>query len=471
VRTDTRGNALRQAVFVHVAAPGEPTSYTWSFSQALTAVGTIAAYSGVDTANPINAHNGQATASSTTITAPSVTTNVANAELVAFFGITGKTGLTPPSGMTEQREVSTPNGVGTKVTGALADALRLPSGATGSRVATAVDAGANIGQLVALRPSNGPPPPNSQPTASPANVTTAQNTAVAITLSGTDVETCQLTFAIVSGPSHGTLGSIANQSCVAGSPNADTALVTYTPTTGYSGPDSFTYRVSDGDLFSTSATATITVNPPPPAQITLRSSAGGANTSTASLILPKPAGTVTGDVLLAAVTVRGTPTITPPSGWTVVRTDTRGTALRQAVFMRVAAAGEPTSYTWTFSQAATAVGTIGAYTGVDTANPLNGNSGQTTASSATITAPSITTTVANTRLVAFFGITGKTTIGPPSGMLERQDLTSPPSTPDKMTAELADVLRAAVGATGSRVATAAKSGGNIGQLVALRPAL
>ncbi len=142
VRTDTRGNALRQAVFVHVAAPGEPTSYTWTFSQALTAVGTIAAYSGVDTANPINAHNGQATASSTTITAPSVTTNVANAELVAFFGITGKTGLTPPSGMTEQREVSTPNGAGTKVTGALADELRLPSGATGSRLATIAAAAA-----------------------------------------------------------------------------------------------------------------------------------------------------------------------------------------------------------------------------------------------------------------------------------------------------------------------------------------
>ena len=127
----------------------------WTFSQAQTAVGTIAAYSGVDTSHPIDADNGQTTASSTTITAPSVTTTMANTQLVAFFGIAGKTAISTPSGMIEHREVFTPNGAGQKVTGALDDELRLPVGGTGARLSTAGASGSNIGQLVALRPTLG----------------------------------------------------------------------------------------------------------------------------------------------------------------------------------------------------------------------------------------------------------------------------------------------------------------------------
>ena len=52
--------------------------------------------------------------------------------------------------MTEQREIATAKG-SNKLTAALADELRPPTGPTGSRVVTAVDSGANIGQLVALR--------------------------------------------------------------------------------------------------------------------------------------------------------------------------------------------------------------------------------------------------------------------------------------------------------------------------------
>jgi hypothetical protein len=55
-------------------------------------------------------------------------------------------------------------------------------------------------------------------------------------------------------------------------------------------------------------------------------------------------------------------------------------------------------------------------------------------------------------------------------MTELQDLASPAGTQNKLTEELAHAQRAAIGATGSRLATAAKSGGNIGQLIALRPA-
>ena len=72
-----------------------------------------------------------------------------------------------------------------------------------------------------------------------------------ITITGADVETCDLTFTIVCQPAHGKLGNTSNKLCVTLlPPYSDGASVSYTPAAGYSGPDSFTYRTSDGQLTS-----------------------------------------------------------------------------------------------------------------------------------------------------------------------------------------------------------------------------
>ena len=90
--------------------------------------------------------------------------------------------------------------------------------------------------------------PNRAPVASDVSVTTPEDTAAAVTLDGTDPDGDALTYTVTSSPAHGTLSGTA--------PN-----LTYTPAGDYSGPDSFTYTVSDGTLTSAPATVSITVTP------------------------------------------------------------------------------------------------------------------------------------------------------------------------------------------------------------------
>ena len=88
----------------------------------------------------------------------------------------------------------------------------------------------------------------SPPTASNGSVTTNENTAASGTLSATG--TAPLTYAIVANPSHGTV-SITN---------ASTGAFTYTPTSGYTGSDSFTFDASNSGGASNVATESVTVN-------------------------------------------------------------------------------------------------------------------------------------------------------------------------------------------------------------------
>ena len=74
--------------------------------------------------------------------------------------------------------------------------------------------------------------PNVPPVAASQSATTAEDTAVQISLDGTDVDTCELTFAIGTPPTNGMLSAISNVACASGLPNTDTASVVYTPNAG-----------------------------------------------------------------------------------------------------------------------------------------------------------------------------------------------------------------------------------------------
>lgn len=87
---------------------------------------------------------------------------------------------------------------------------------------------------------------NHAPVAQNQSVSMDEGTAKAVTLSATDSDGDTLTYLVVSQPAHGTLSGAA--------PN-----VTYSPETGYRGPDSFTFKANDGKVDSNTATISITV--------------------------------------------------------------------------------------------------------------------------------------------------------------------------------------------------------------------
>lgn len=133
---------------------------------------------------------------------------------------------------------------------------------TGDRVAELGSywAHGRINAASAVSGCGAPPPANTAPVANNVVTTTSEDTAVVVTLSGSDVETCDLAFSIVTGPGSGSLGAINNNPCAAGSPNTDSATVTYTPPANFSGLVSFTYKANDGTADSNTATVSITVN-------------------------------------------------------------------------------------------------------------------------------------------------------------------------------------------------------------------
>ena len=90
---------------------------------------------------------------------------------------------------------------------------------------------------------------NTPPVASVQDVSVEQNSLnKIITLAGTDINGDNLTYAIVSSPTNGTL-------------SGTTPNLTYTPNSNYNGSDSFTFKANDGTDDSLVSTVSITVNP------------------------------------------------------------------------------------------------------------------------------------------------------------------------------------------------------------------
>ncbi|MGB2863516.1 MAG: Ig-like domain-containing protein [Sedimentisphaerales bacterium] len=90
--------------------------------------------------------------------------------------------------------------------------------------------------------------PNHVPMADLQSVTTAEDTATVINLTGSDPDGDTVVYSVVTVPSHGSLSGTA--------PN-----LTYSPNKNFSGPDSFTFKVNDGTADSALTTVAVTITP------------------------------------------------------------------------------------------------------------------------------------------------------------------------------------------------------------------
>jgi hypothetical protein len=216
--------------------------------------------------------------------------------------------------------------------------------------------------------------------------------------------------------------------------------------------------------------------PPPPATPAVRASTSGSVNTATSLSLNKPAGTAQGDLLVATVSHQGGSlrSVTPPSGWTAVpNTDfSNSTNVRIHAYYRLAGASEPSSYTFTLTggsgQAMT--GGILDITGANTGTPINASGGQSngSATSKSVPAPSITTTVNNALLIYAGAAQVSATWGPPGLMTTQWQGSTSGSY--NVSNESAIQALASSGATGTRSALLSTSGKSVADMIAIAPA-
>jgi hypothetical protein len=297
-----------------------------------------------------------------------------------------------------------------------------------------------------------------QPPAAPTGLTAAGSTSTEVVLDWNDSPESEVT------------GYHVYRSASPSGPYAkltSTALTTSAYADASAPPGTSYYRVTAVSARHESAAAALTVA----GRIVLRSTSTATARNASSITLARPAGVTAGDVLIASVGATKSGNVTAPTGWTVVRSDANGTAMRQAVFSRVATASEPSSYTFGLPSGSSAAAAMASYRGVDPTTPIDAHGGQVNASSGQITAPAVTTTGPNRLLIGFFGVVSSATNGitPPDQMVERADVTQGQGK-DKIVLEAADQVLFIQGPTGTRTATVGSAGANVGQLVSLRPA-
>ncbi|MDQ3540403.1 MAG: hypothetical protein M3440_06915, partial [Chloroflexota bacterium] len=146
---------------------------------------------------------------------------------------------------------------------------------------------------------------------------------------------------------------------------------------------------------------------------------GGATT----LDLTFAAAPTSGNLMVAAISVRGGSgvTITPPTGWTLLRRIDQGTTLSLAIYTRLNQAGAVSVYSWTFSAAQKASGGIREIAGQRETSPVAIENGGVNASATTHTTVAVTVPTGPHLLSASFGTATGTTGTEAAGWTEGYD--------------------------------------------------
>lgn len=164
-----------------------------------------------------------------------------------------------------------------------------------------------------------------------------------------------------------------------------------------------------------SASPAYGIGTPAAGQIVVRGARASANETADRLTLTPPSSTTAGDVLVAAIDVRGRPVVTAPAGWHQVLATDNGDTMRKVVFWRVAGAAEPRQHEFRFSRAQAAAGTIVALAGVATDVPTQWASSAAAPARALVT-PAVARPAEGSLALALFGTATSTSVLPGAGL-------------------------------------------------------
>jgi len=158
-------------------------------------------------------------------------------------------------------------------------------------------------------------------------------------------------------------------------------------------------------------------------------------------------------------------TMTPPSGWTLIRRTDNGTSHSLFSYYRVAGGSEFSSWSWTWTGGSSGgEGLIDDYTGVSNSSPIDTSGGQANASSTNVTAPSITVGASSGMVVGLWAIAFKNSPTIASGFTARATLVT--DTGDACGISSGEEVFAA-GATGTQTGTSGTAAVNEAQLISL----
>lgn len=214
---------------------------------------------------------------------------------------------------------------------------------------------------------------------------------------------------------------------------SDTPL--YLTSAVVSNTDSNAWRVS-AFAFSDDASGTVIANTQPPVT-TLPISYVGKGTAwsttanTTTFTINRPSGVVSGDLMLACVAVSDsvTPTVTAPSGWTIVRqfiSSDSFASLTMCILKRTAGSSEPTSWSGSFSGTVKPVVVESmAYRNCDLASNQFVDDGQSTSGSgSSINTDTVTNTDSTSWRAEFFAFSGDYSTGTDTSEVTDRDAQS-----------------------------------------------
>lgn len=206
--------------------------------------------------------------------------------------------------------------------------------------------------------------------------------------------------------------------------------------------------------------------------ITFNAKTEATVTSGTSITLLTPDAASTHQAMIAVLSLSTTSsTVTAPAGWSLALDGAGPSGPRLLVYTKAVAASESASHQWALGATMTAVGAILQYGLIDSTSPIGVAGVPGTGTTGTITAPAVTTTVANSVVLGVFSIAASQNIGNPSPAFDtRQVNDRKGSGAGAVGLEIHEELRATTGSFGPATATySGPSVSNIGVLLVLKP--